>query len=106
VLRGRSARVRARVSGTAPGGSASSSTASAPRESGSGAERDLSRAFFCRNRGSFDDAGDDGDDISHVTVTRDGSQRLPPSIMNTSTGKRYTSPRSEKLYSSLKLINI
>lgn len=64
VLRGRSARVRARVSGTAPGGSASGSTASAPGESGSsGAERDLSRTLFCRNRGSFDGAGDDGDEF-------------------------------------------
>lgn len=70
VLRGRSARVRARVIGTAPGGSASSTTTLAPGESASGAERDRSLAFFCRNRGSFDGAGDDGDDMSHVTVTR------------------------------------
>ena len=51
------------MSGTAPGGSRSGSTASAPGESGSGAERDLSRALFCRNRGSFDGAGDDGDEF-------------------------------------------
>lgn len=56
VLRGRSARVRARVNGTAAGGSGKASVG----ESGSGAERDLSRAFFCRNRGSFD-GGDDGE---------------------------------------------